>query len=180
MIYNQRAQMDSFEAKHFTQRINELCAQIEAQMTPTEQVATPYFRMESDYNNEVAIKTNTDEAEIFYTQNSRMIQGNDTDFGFGDWNLNWKVSGSNASYQVTSGGYNNSYCLKLTSATASTFGSAQAGYKFVSALTKDTYYTLRFKARSESGRGQLQVFCQNDTYTQHGRYDGHWFRVDRL
>ena len=32
MIYNQRAQMDSFEAKHFTQRINELCAQIEAQM----------------------------------------------------------------------------------------------------------------------------------------------------
>ncbi len=130
---------------------------------PTEQVATPYFRMESDYNNEVAIKTDTDEAEIFYTQNSRMIQGNDTDFGFGDWNLNWKVSGSNSSYQVTSGGYNNSYCLKLTSVTASTFGSAQAGYKFVSALTKDTYYTLRFKARSESGRGQLQVFCQNDT-----------------
>ena len=163
MIYNQRAQMDSFEAKHFTQRINELCAQIEAQMTPTEKVETPYFRMESDYNNEVAIKTDTDEAEIFYTQNSRMIQGNDTDFGFGDWNLNWKVSGSNASYQVTSGGYNNTYCLKLTSATASTFGSAQAGYKFVSALTKDTYYTLRFKARSESGRGQLQVFCQNDT-----------------
>ena len=163
MIYNNRAQMDSFEATHFTQRINELCAQIEAQMTPTEQVATPYFRMESDYNNEVAIKTDTDEAEIYYTQNSRMIQGNDTDFGNGTWNLNWKVSGSNASYQVTSGGYNNSYCLKLTSATASTFGSAQAGYKFVSALTKDTYYTLRFKARSESGRGQLQVFCQNDT-----------------
>ena len=163
MIYKNRAQMDSFEAKHFTQRINELCAQIEAQMTPTEQVATPYFRMESYYNNEVAIKTDTDEAEIYYTQNSRMIQGNDTDFGNGTWNLNWKVSGSNASYQVTSGGYNNTYCLKLTSATASTFGSAQAGYKFVNALTKDTYYTLRFKARSESGRGQLQVFCQNDT-----------------
>ena len=163
MIYNQRAQMDSFEAKHFTQRINELCAQIEAQMTPTEKVETPYFRMESYYNNEVAIKTDTDEAEIYYTQNNRMIQGNDTDFGNGTWNLNWKVSGSNASYQVTSGGYNNSYCLKLTSATASTFGSAQAGYKFVSALAKDTYYTLRFKARSESGRGQLQVFCQNDT-----------------
>lgn len=32
MIYNNRAQMDSFEATHFTQRINELCAQIEAQM----------------------------------------------------------------------------------------------------------------------------------------------------
>ena len=163
MIYKNRAQMDSFEAKHFTQRINELCAQIEAQMTPTEKVETPYFRMESYYNNEVAIKTDTDEAEIYYTQNSRMIQGNDTDFGNGTWNLNWKVSGSNASYQVTSGGYNNTYCLKLTSATASTFGSAQAGYKFVNALTKDTYYTLRFKARSESGRGQLQVFCQNDT-----------------
>ena len=33
MIYNHRAQMDSFEATHFTQRINELCAQIEAQMS---------------------------------------------------------------------------------------------------------------------------------------------------
>ena len=32
MIYNNRAQMDSFEATHFTQRINELCAQIEDQM----------------------------------------------------------------------------------------------------------------------------------------------------
>ena len=32
MIYNNRAQMDSYEATHFTQRINELCAQIEAQM----------------------------------------------------------------------------------------------------------------------------------------------------
>ena len=32
MIYNQRAQMDSFEAKHFTQRINELCAEIERMM----------------------------------------------------------------------------------------------------------------------------------------------------
>ena len=32
MIYNNRAQMDSYEATHFTQRINELCAQIEAQI----------------------------------------------------------------------------------------------------------------------------------------------------
>ena len=39
MIYNQRAQMDSFEAKHFTQRINELCAQIEAQMAEDEPYA---------------------------------------------------------------------------------------------------------------------------------------------
>ena len=39
MIYNNRAQMDSFEAKHFTQRINELCAQIEAQMAEDEPYA---------------------------------------------------------------------------------------------------------------------------------------------
>lgn len=39
MIYNNRAQMDSFEAAHFTQRINELCAQIEAQMAEDEPYA---------------------------------------------------------------------------------------------------------------------------------------------
>jgi surface protein len=39
MIYNDRAQMDSFEATHFTQRINELCAQIEAQMAEDEPYA---------------------------------------------------------------------------------------------------------------------------------------------
>ena len=63
MIYNQRAQMDSFEAKHFTQRINELCAQIEAQMTPTEQVATPNFSWQND---ELTISTTTEGADIYY------------------------------------------------------------------------------------------------------------------
>ena len=45
MIYNQRAQMDSFEAKHFTQRINELCAQIEAQMAAEDE---PYAVLSAD------------------------------------------------------------------------------------------------------------------------------------
>ncbi len=45
MIYNQRAQMDSFEAKHFTQRINELCAQIEAQMAAEDE---PYAVLSTD------------------------------------------------------------------------------------------------------------------------------------
>jgi surface protein len=63
MIYNNRAQMDSFEATHFTQRINELCAQIEAQMTPTEQVATPNFSWQND---ELTISTTTEGADIYY------------------------------------------------------------------------------------------------------------------
>ena len=63
MIYNQRAQMDSFEAKHFTQRINELCAQIEAQMTPTGTVATPNFSWQND---ELTISTTTEGADIYY------------------------------------------------------------------------------------------------------------------
>ena len=45
MIYNQRAQMDSFEANHFTQRINELCAQIEAQMAAEDE---PYAVLSTD------------------------------------------------------------------------------------------------------------------------------------
>ena len=63
MIYNNRAQMDSFEAIHFTQRINELCAQIEAQMTPTGTVATPNFSWQND---ELTISTTTEGADIYY------------------------------------------------------------------------------------------------------------------
>jgi len=63
MIYNNRAQMDSFEATHFTQRINELCAQIEAQMTPTGTVATPNFSWQND---ELTISTTTEGADIYY------------------------------------------------------------------------------------------------------------------
>jgi len=63
MIYNNRAEMDSFEATHFTQRINELCAQIEAQMTPTGTVATPNFSWQND---ELTISTTTEGADIYY------------------------------------------------------------------------------------------------------------------
>jgi surface protein len=45
MIYNQRAQMDRFEATHFTLRINELCAQIEAQMAAEDK---PYAVLSTD------------------------------------------------------------------------------------------------------------------------------------
>ncbi len=72
MIYNNRAQMDSFEATHFTQRINELCAQIEAQMTPTGTVATPNFSWQND---ELTISTTTEGADIYYWLSDVDING---------------------------------------------------------------------------------------------------------
>ena len=265
MIYNQRAQMDSFEAKHFTQRINELCAQIEAQMTPSEhtvsvtagangsilyiigtgtaaqegevpaesevvlsiadktqlelfprpndnyhwenvtlndtinfneyvqqnnavivlvdqdmkwkitfaenapvqKVATPTFSFMNDFSEELTIQSETDGAEIYYRMNGRMLEEGDTDFASGSlrWS-NWNVTGAHATGEFAYGsgiGYTDDYCLSLTNTVAGTSESAQATYTFKNALTQDGYYTLRFKARSQSGRGQLVAFCQNDT-----------------
>jgi len=45
MLYRERAMMNSFEANHFTQRINELCAQIEAQMAAEDE---PYAVLSTD------------------------------------------------------------------------------------------------------------------------------------
>ena len=265
MIYNNRAQMDSFEATHFTQRINELCAQIEAQMTPSEhtvsvtagangsilyiigtgtaaqegevpaesevvlsiadktqlelfprpndnyhwenvtlndtinfneyvqqnnavivlvdqdmkwkitfaenapvqKVATPTFSFMNDFSEELTIQSETDGAEIYYRMNGRMLEEGDTDFASGSlrWS-NWNVTGAHATGEFAYGsgiGYTDDYCLSLTNTVAGTSESAQATYTFKNALTQDGYYTLRFKARSQSGRGQLVAFCQNDT-----------------
>ena len=265
MIYNNRAQMDSYEATHFTQRINELCAQIEAQMTPgnhtvsitagangsilyiigtgntaqegevpaesekvlsiedrtqlelfprpndnyhwenvtlndtisyneyvqqnnavivlvdqdmkwkitfaenapVQKVATPTFSFMNDFSEELTIKSETDGAEIYYRMNGRMLEEGDTDFASGSlrWS-NWNVTGAHATGEFAYGsgiGYTDDYCLSLTNTVAGTSESAQATYTFKNALTQDGYYTLRFKARSQSGRGQLVAFCQNDT-----------------
>ncbi len=265
MIYNNRAQMDSFEATHFTQRINELCAQIEAQMTPgnhtvsitagangsilyiigtgtaaqegevpaesevvlsiadktqlelfprpndnyhwenvtlndtinfneyvqqnnavivlvdqdmkwkitfaenapVQKVATPTFSFMNDFSEELTIQSETDGAEIYYRMNGRMLEEGDTDFASGSlrWS-NWNVTGAHATGEFAYGsgiGYTDDYCLSLTNTVAGTSESAQATYTFKNALTQDGYYTLRFKARSQSGRGQLVAFCQNDT-----------------
>lgn len=265
MIYNNRAQMDSFEATHFTQRINELCAQIEAQMTPgnhtvsitagangsilyiigtgntaqegevpaesevvlsiadktqlelfprpndnyhwenvtlndtinfneyvqqnnavivlvdqdmkwkitfaenapVQKVATPTFSFMNDFGEELTIQSETDGAEIYYRMNGRMLEEGDTDFASGSlrWS-NWNVTGAHATGEFAYGsgiGYTDDYCLSLTNTVAGTSESAQATYTFKNALIQDGYYTLRFKARSQSGRGQLVAFCQNDT-----------------
>ena len=127
-------------------------------------VTTPTFRFDGfDY---MAIESETQDAEIYYTMTRRMLAAEETDFsnGFLSRYGGWKTWGDNMSYgDVGNGGYNDSRCLKLVSKENGTFESAQAGYTFSNALTKDNYYMLYFKARSESGRGQLQVYCQNDT-----------------
>ena len=129
-----------------------------------ETVATPTFRFDGfDY---MAIESGTQDTEIYYTMTRRMLATEETDFGNGYLSSNggWKTWGDNmSSGDVAYGGYNDSRCLKLVSKENGTFESAQAGYRFSNALTQGDYYMLYFKARSESGRGQLQVYCQNDT-----------------
>lgn len=113
-------------------------------------------------------RLNDDESEqganIYYRMNNRMLEGNATDFGSGYISgTNWSVAGDNATYSVAYGGYKDSYCLNLTSQKDSTFESAQAIYSFPTPLNKNTYYTLHFKARSASGRGQMMIYCQKDS-----------------
>ena len=130
-------------------------------------VETPTFEVDYYYSDDLRMMTETDGAEIYYTMNGRMLQENDTDFGDGYLysynNRGWKVTGDNSSYSLPYEGYNDSRCLKLESKKDDTFQSAQATYKFDRFLTKGDYYTIRFKARSESGNGQMQFYCYNDT-----------------
>ena len=103
-------------------------------------------------------------ANVYYRMNSRMLEANETDFGYGYISgTKWSVTGDNATSRVARGGYKDSYCLNLTSSSNSTYESAQAVYSFSSPLNKNTYYTLHFKARSASGRGQLQICWQKDS-----------------
>ena len=137
-----------------------------ADTTEVEAVEPPTFRFEYVYDSYLTIETDTPDAEIFYTLNGRLLEGDDTNFGYNSLSRysNWSVWGDNQEAKIESyRGYNDTYCLKLTSKTDSVFESAQAGYKFKDPLAKDGYYTIRFMARSESGRGQIQFYCQNDT-----------------
>ena len=93
-----------------------------------------------------------------------MLEGEETDFGSGSIrDTKWSVTGGNATYRVAYGGYKDSYCLNLTSQKDSTYESAQAIYTFQTPLSKNTYYTLHFKGRSASGRGQMQISWQKDS-----------------
>ena len=130
-------------------------------------VKTPTIEVDYYYGDDLRMMTETDGAEIYYTMNGRMLQENDTDFGDGylhGYNSRgWKVTGDNSSFSLPYASYNDSRCLKLVSQKDSTFESAQAVYLFDKFLTKGDYYTIRFKARSESGNGKMQFYCYNDT-----------------
>lgn len=128
-------------------------------------VKTPTFEINYFNGDDLRMMTETDGAEIYYTMNGRMLQESDTDFGNGYLSSysHWKVRGDNESHEVVRGSHNDSYCLKLASKKDDTFQSAQAYYTFDRFLTKGDYYTIRFKARSESGNGQMQFYCYNDT-----------------
>ena len=130
-------------------------------------VSTPTFDINYFNGDNLRMMTETDGAEIYYTMNGRMLEENDTDFGNGDLyrydNRGWAVKGNNSSYTLPYEGYNDTRCLKLVSKKDSVFESAQAYYTFDRFLTKGDYYTIRFKARSESGNGQMQFYCYNDT-----------------
>ena len=127
---------------------------------------TPTFRFAYMYDSDLTIETETDDAEIYYTLNGRMLEGADTNFGYNSLSRysKWSVWGDNKQDAKTErSGYNGSYCLMVASKENSSFESAQAGYKFSSPLTEGDYYTIRFMARSKSGNGKLQFYCQNDT-----------------
>ena len=128
-------------------------------------VSTPTFDISYFNGDDLRMMTETDGAEIYYTMNGRMLQESDTDFGNGYLSSysKWKVRGDNESHEVVRGSHNDSYCLKLASKKDDTFQSAQAYYTFDQFLKKGDYYTIRFKARSESGNGQMQFYCYNDT-----------------
>ena len=145
---------------------------VEAEVPDT--VETPTFEFEYIWDNYLTIKTETEDAEIYYTMNGRMLEREDANFGYNTLGRygNWKAWGDNLqeakseyNEDVYSGYYGSNYVLKLTSRVDSVMESAQLGYRFNTALTKNDYYTVHFQARSVSGNGQIQFFCQNDTLT---------------
>lgn len=135
-----------------------------AQNMVLDTVKTPTFSFES--YNDIRIETETQDADTYYTMTDRMLAREETDFSnaYLSSSSGWNTWGDNMkSGYIGYGGNNDSQCLNLTSKTDSIFESAQAGYKFSDALKMAHYYMLTFKARSTSGEGQLQVYCQNDT-----------------
>ena len=135
-------------------------------------IDTPTFEFANSWDSDLTIKTETEGAEIYYTMNGRMLKEDDANFSYGTLGRysDWKAWGDNLqeaksvyNEDVYAGGYSSNYMLKLTSRVDSVMESAQLGYRFNKALTKNDYYTIHFQARSASGNGQIQFFCQNDT-----------------
>ena len=135
-------------------------------------VETPTFEFANSWDSDLSIKTETEGAEIYYTMNGRMLKEDDANFSYGTLGRysDWKAWGDNLqeaksvyNEDVYAGSYSSNYMLKLTSRVDSVMESAQLGYRFNKALTKNDYYTIHFQARSASGNGQIQFFCQNDT-----------------
>ena len=135
-------------------------------------IDTPTFEFANSWDSDLTIKTETEGAEIYYTMNGRMLKEDDANFSYGTLGRysDWKAWGDNLqeaksvyNEDVYAGSYSSNYMLKLTSRVDSVMESAQLGYRFNKALTKNDYYTIHFQARSASGNGQIQFFCQNDT-----------------
>jgi len=86
--------------------------------------------------------------------------------GWGSWGSN-KADAGVADGEGSAG----SKALMLKSAADGNFWEAQCAYTFTDYLAPDAEYTLRFKARSLSGKGQLQFQYQNSTsYGSQGGY----------
>ena len=86
--------------------------------------------------------------------------------GWGSWGSN-KEDGA----VVDGEGVGKSKALMLKSAADGSFWQAQCAYTFDEFLSPDAEYTIRFKARSVSGKGQLQFQYQNgSTYGSQGAY----------
>ena len=95
-----------------------------------------------------------------------------TDFNDGQ-NGGWGSWGSNkAAGEVVSGeGIGGTPCMMLQSASDGNFWEAQCAYTFDAPLSSSTEYTIRFQARSASGKGQLQFQYQNSkSYGDQGGY----------
>ena len=87
--------------------------------------------------------------------------------GWGSWGSN-KADGA-----VTDGqGVGNSKALMLKSAADGNFWEAQCAYTFDTPLSSSTEYTIRFQAKSLTGKGQLQFQYQcTDGYGHQGGYN---------
>ncbi len=86
--------------------------------------------------------------------------------GWGSWGSN-KESGE----VVAGAGVSNSYALVLKSKADGNFWEAQNAYTMDDYLATNVEYTIRFKAKSASGKGQLQFQYQNgSTYGSQGGY----------
>ena len=101
-----------------------------------------------------------------------MLAGDASDFdggttgGWGSWGSN-----KDAAEVVAGAGPDGSAAIVLTNKGDGNFWEAQFAYTFDVPLSKDVEYTVRFKAKSTSGAGQLQFQYQNGTtYGSQGGY----------